>query len=307
MAKSGKLTKEVKTLILDQGGDLVGVGSIDRFDNTPEETNPRHYMPTAQAVISVGIRVADGVCDVWGDYTQPGKSVSPYLFYGYGLINMELGRIVNLVAKRLEAKGHKALIFPPTWLISFYRFFERSFTTGDIRADFSHRHAAVAAGLGELGWHSLCMTPEFGTRVRFNSIITDAPLTPDPLYEGPKLCQPDECKFKCVEVCPSKAIPRKGAQACVVGEKTLRYAKIDKIRCLYGIEGLVKGSGGRSDVEIPEGPGNIEHFLKAREEHNLFDKLMLDNCFGVICGDFCGKCMHQCPAHTYERSPAQSH
>jgi hypothetical protein len=28
----------------------------------------------------------------------------------------------------------------------------------------------------------------------------------------------------------------------------------------------------------------------------LGDKVMLDNCFGIICGDFCGKCLHQCPS-----------
>jgi epoxyqueuosine reductase QueG len=301
MFKAETLTREVKAMVLDQGADLVGVGSMDRFDNTPDETHPRHYMPTAQTVVSIGLHLADGICEVWGGYTEPGKTITPYLFYGYGLTNMELGRIANLVAKRLEYRGYKTLIFPPTWTISFYRFFESSFSTGDIRADFSHRHAAVAAGLGELGWHSLFMTPEFGTKNRFNTIITDAPLIPDPLYQGPKLCQPDLCEFKCVEVCPTKAISRKATSPCSVGEKTFRYAKIDKVRCLYGIMGLVKGSGGRSDIQIPEGPGQIEHFLGSREEQNPFDKLMLENCFGVICGDFCGRCMHQCPADTFEK------
>jgi hypothetical protein len=300
MVKGETLTREVKTLILNQGADLVGVASIDRWDEAPEETHPRHYLPTAQSVISVGLHVANAVCDVWGDYTEPGKSVSPYLFYGYGLTNMELGRIVNFTAKRLEFQGHKTVIFPPTWVISFYRFFERSFGTGSIMGDFSHRHAAVAAGLGELGWHSLCMTPEFGTKVRWNSIITDAPLTPDPLYDGPQLCRPDLCKFKCVEVCPTNAIPEKGKMRCRIGEKTFRYGGTDHVRCLYGIEGMVKGSGGRSDIQIPEGPGNVQHFLESRAQQNPFDKLMLENCFGVICGDFCGRCLHQCPADTYQ-------
>jgi hypothetical protein len=288
MSEDATLTRDVKTLVLDQGADLVGVASIDRFDGAPPETH-------------VGLHLADGVCDVWGDHTQPGKTVSPYLFYGYGLTNMELGRIANLVAKRLERRGHRTLIFPPTWVVSFYRFFETSFATGDIRADFSHRHAAVAAGLGELGWHSLCMTPEFGTRVRFNTIITDAPLTPDSLYQGPKLCRPDACKFKCVEVCPSRAIARKGAATCTIGDRTFQHATIDKVRCLYGVMAMVKGSGGRSDVEIPEGPGRIEHFMQAREEQHPLDQLMLENCFGLICGDFCGRCLHQCPAETRRR------
>jgi hypothetical protein len=28
----------------------------------------------------------------------------------------------------------------------------------------------------------------------------------------------------------------------------------------------------------------------------MFDRAMLDNCFGLICGDFCGRCLHQCPS-----------
>jgi len=299
MARAETLTREIKTLILHQGADLVGVAPMERFDAAPEETQPRHYMPDARAVISIGLHLADGVCDVWGDYTQPGKSISPYLFYGYGLTNMEMGRIANLVAKRLEYRGYKTLMFPPTWAISFSRFFERSLSTGDIRGDFSNRHAAVAAGLAELGWHSLAMTPEFGTRVRFNSVITHAPLTPDPLYQGPKLCRPAECGFKCVEICPTKAISRKKGGTCNFGEKSFSHAKIDKVRCLYGIHGMVKGSGGRSDIEIPDGPGDLGHFLQSHEAIHPFDKIMLENCFGVICGDFCGKCMHQCPAHTF--------
>jgi hypothetical protein len=28
----------------------------------------------------------------------------------------------------------------------------------------------------------------------------------------------------------------------------------------------------------------------------MFDRGMLENCFGIICGDFCGKCLHKCPS-----------
>lgn len=32
---------------------------------------------------------------------------------------------------------------------------------------FSNRHAAVAAGLGEIGWNGFCLTPDNGPRQRF--------------------------------------------------------------------------------------------------------------------------------------------
>jgi len=67
------------------------------------------------------VHLADGICDAWGEYTEPGKSISPYLFYGYGLVNLQLGRIADAAAKSLEGKGFRSLTFPPTWAISMYR------------------------------------------------------------------------------------------------------------------------------------------------------------------------------------------
>lgn len=74
-----------------------------------------------------------------------------------------------MVASELEKSGHCIVIFPPTWGVSVYRFMER-LTEGIALRDFSHRHAAVAVGLGKIGWHGLCTTPQCGTRVRWCSI-----------------------------------------------------------------------------------------------------------------------------------------
>jgi len=143
-------TNEIKNYLLERGADVVGIAPVNRFDDGPEETHPRHYMPDATYVISLGMKIMDGVCDVWGDYTEPHKSISPYLFYGYGLLNLEMSRIGNLAAKRLlEFRGYKSLMFPPTWVTGQYPFFERNnepYVT--FMHDFSHRHAAIAAGLG---------------------------------------------------------------------------------------------------------------------------------------------------------------
>ena len=52
---------------------------------------------------------------------------------------------------------------------------------------FSNRHAAVRAGLGEFGLNNVVVTPEYGPRVRFNSVITQAELEPSPLLKE-KVC-----------------------------------------------------------------------------------------------------------------------
>jgi hypothetical protein len=104
-----KLTNEMKSFVMSQGADMVGIAPIERFKNAPKGFGPRDYMPDATCVISMGVHLADGVCDTCGEYTEPGKSISPYLFYGYGLVNLQLGRIADIAAKSLEGKGFKSL------------------------------------------------------------------------------------------------------------------------------------------------------------------------------------------------------
>ncbi|HEY49173.1 MAG TPA: hypothetical protein G4O13_03925 [Dehalococcoidia bacterium] len=298
-----ELTNETESFVIDQGADLVGVAPVERFQNAPAGYRPNDYMPDATCVISIGIHIADGVCDVWGEYTEPGKSITPYLFYGYGLLNLEMGRIANRTAKRLEYAGYKSLTFPPTWAIGHYRsvgMLDMSY----LGADFSHRHAAAAAGLAEIGWNGLALTPVFGARVRFNSVITNAPLAPSPMYEGPAICQPERCKKLCIRECPAGAFSSTEIREVVIGERRFEYPKLDMIRCMYGIFALVKGSGSYSGVEIPPGPGDIAHFWEAQEQQDLRDRHMIENCFGIICGDFCGRCLHKCPAHLYWRKGA---
>ena len=52
-------------------------------------------------------------------------------------------------------------------------------------------------------------------------------------------------------------------------------------------------------IEIPDGPGQAATYIQdhlAEDNKHLYDKVMLENCFGIICGDFCGKCLHKCPS-----------
>lgn len=298
MKEERVLTEELKNFILSMGADLVGIAPIERFENAPKETHPSTYLPEARCVISVAMKIPDGVCDVWGDFTEEGKTVSPYLFYGYGLINMETSRIVRAVAVKLERMGYRTRIFPPTWIISEYRFFEKILESGEIIADFSHRHASVAAGLGVLGINGLLLTPQFGARQRVNSIITDAPLIPDPLCELEIPCG-KKCNYLCIKVCPVKAFSDKEEVRVNIGGREFRYARLEKLRCCYGIFGLVRGSGARTDVSPPERPISVFDLLEAREAQSPVEKLFYEQSAGIITGDFCGKCLHMCPAHRF--------
>ena len=65
---------------------------------------------------------------------------------------------------------------------------------------------AIQAGLGEYGRHGMVITREFGPRVRFGKIFTNAPMALDNQIEFgvTKFCE--NCR-KCTDACPPKAIP----------------------------------------------------------------------------------------------------
>nr|MDO8135854.1 hypothetical protein [Candidatus Njordarchaeum guaymaensis] len=304
MGYDRSLTSEIKKFLLEQGADLVGVAPVSRFTECPKETHPQHYMQDATSVVSYSMKILDGVIDVWGDSETPGKSVGPYLFYGYGLLNFQMAWIGNQAAKRLlEFRGYKSLMFPPTWGISQYRFMERMVDDyPPYLSDFSHRHAAVAAGLGEFGFSGLVLVPRFGPRVRLNSIITNAPLEPDPMYSGPKLCRPEKCDYKCVRECPTEALTLDETFTVKIGDKQYTYTKSQKIRCGIAIDGLVAGSGGRTCRKLPprsEKKLDVLDFLEAHRAASEFDRSLMAQSRGIICGDFCGKCLRGCPAHKF--------
>jgi epoxyqueuosine reductase QueG len=69
-------------------------------------------------------------------------------------------------------------------------------------AFFSHRHAAVLAGLGTFGMNNMILTREFGPRVRLGTILTSADIEPDPVMEG-DLCI--QCS-RCISHCPAQAL-----------------------------------------------------------------------------------------------------
>jgi len=145
----------------------------------------------------------------------------------------------------------------------------------------SLRHAAVAAGLGEFGWHSIVITPKYGTRNRFAAILTTAELEPDPLYDGAALCNPKTCGV-CSGICPNGCIHRYGDKDPVqvkIGEKTYQYCKFDFDPCTLAGQGVFKN---QSDYE---------------ERANQISIVRPNNNFFIHFTSWkCGLCMAYCPA-----------
>jgi ferredoxin len=68
------------------------------------------------------------------------------------------------------------------------------------------RTAAVQSGLGTFGLNNMVLTPEFGPRVHFAALLTDAAL-PAGTPLASELCLGLEACGRCAAICPQQAIP----------------------------------------------------------------------------------------------------
>ncbi len=181
------LTSElVKQVALEAGADIVGIGDIQRFEGAPKQYDPRYIFPDAKVIIGLGFRIHRGLLRG----IEEGTFFAAYPSMGYANINdVYAPMVMREVADLLEDHGYEALMYQNT-AVRYGAGAGRPVREGYPRPDvFLHfRIAAFICGMGEIGYSKLLLTPQFGPRQRLAFIITDAPLRPDPLYDGPPLC-----------------------------------------------------------------------------------------------------------------------
>ncbi|MDD5603026.1 MAG: hypothetical protein PHG48_02945 [Eubacteriales bacterium] len=232
-------SQQIKAFIKKLGGDLAGVSSVERFSNAPIRMSPKGHLPSARSVIVAAVHTPDGAWELGGEPIHNWGSASVVT-----AVNARLERIGFHVARLLEDNGYKAIPIPQT---AIWRYREYEDLDIVFSPDMSHIHAAAAAGLGEIGYNGLLLTPEYGARQRLMTIITEADLEQDPLYTGPVLC--DRC-MECVRVCsPSKGLVKevKGLTKVDIGGRIFEYANKNKFRCAWAERFQI-----RYDIDIPD-------------------------------------------------------
>ncbi|MFN2168654.1 MAG: hypothetical protein ACK2U9_20665 [Anaerolineae bacterium] len=277
-----ELTRDVREVALAAEVDLFGVTPVDRLAHGPEGARPTDYLPSARTVVVLAKKMLDTVIERAGRYDEEGKTLGPYMWYGYPILNWELSTAAARVARALEREGFKALPFPPTGIN--YKFGWRS--------DFSHRHAAVAAGLGQFGHSGLLLTPQFGPRQRLVSIITDAPLEASPLLTEPALCRPECCGHACLAACPTGAMS--GEVTLEIGGTIHSYARLQGVRCKWPFP-----EGGYRRTEVPMPPDPTEDDMRealASTVPHPYDAALQQFTFVPQCG----ACIFACPAPDFD-------
>ena len=201
-------TNAIMDFAKENGADLVGIAPVNRFEGAPQGHKPEDLLPGARSVVAMAKRIPLAIVK---------KIPGPYYEkFGYHDLNAHLRDLSYKVAVFLEDQGYEALPLDPSIAdqareVEILQ--EEPEPKVRILGDFSHRHAIVAAGLGEIGASCMVVVPKFGPRIRPVSVITTAPLEPNPQPAGEnpfKICQPEACGYQCSKKCPAEALPGDG-------------------------------------------------------------------------------------------------
>lgn len=180
------LKKEILEFLHDRGADLVGVASAETWAQTgmvPGPYRPDHLWPPTRSVIVIGLQMPLPIVE-----TTPSAQHMEL----YRTCNRVLDNMAFDLVRWLNRRGHASIFFSRDGYANIDVLIRKP------SAAFAHIFAAQYAGLGNVGVNHAILTREFGPRVRFVSVFTDAKLPADRMLKK-TLCI--RCRA-CVECCP---------------------------------------------------------------------------------------------------------
>ncbi len=176
-------TLRFKSTLYKWGADLVGVADTEPLKDL--SLNPPDLLEGFSRAVAVAVQIPIGVFETITDRPTP----------IYNSVCLTANRILDELAFKtsllLQADGYRSLPVPASQVL------DRENWYGAI----SHKAVARMAGLGWQGKNLLLITPQFGPRVRLVTILTDAPLSVDPIQKN----RCGKCR-RCLDACPARAI-----------------------------------------------------------------------------------------------------
>ncbi len=270
------LTKAIEELALSEGAHLIGFGPVERYEKLPKKCGPRpqDVYPGAKTVIAMAVRLPDACMEraAVHDYNDPEA----------GAINVMGSLRGNMISARisrlLNQEGYGAFPISATimWRYRPYKDYDAPFI-----ADISHRHMAAGAGLGEFGWNGLFMAPGIGPRCRLATVLTDAELTPTPMYDGEPLC--DKC-MRCVRSCGKhlQCLTKdvNGKVSIELGGKTFEYANKNLWRCAWTENFAIRDDAPKPDAINEATMTEVFRDLYLNDHMDRYQSWTVEPCWG---------------------------
>jgi epoxyqueuosine reductase len=275
------LTRAVKEKAISLGAHLVGVAPMERMENAPPNLHPKRLLPEAKSLVSMAFRINRGVQQLH----LRGPSPMPFSRFAGLEPKVRLDEMALDLANFLEDLDFVSLPIPAN------QYYYQDKGLGEI----SHKHVAMAAGLGQLGRGGFLVTPQYGGAVQLITILTTAPLLPDPMFEE-DLCQ--GCPQPCVSICPVQALRKDRDRVIMMDGKEYRYGWLSYLRCQWGCSGMVMMDRfyALSDLPMPKIEEEDDaalvrlEFLLAGEKRFPWDKATR----GSFTYNACSKCYVVC-------------
>jgi epoxyqueuosine reductase QueG len=188
-----RLTKDLRDYARELQLDFIGFGSSGTLTGGPRDTRPTRYLASVKSIISIGYRLNYAALQ-----NLPASRSTYMLEHDYA--NRHLDGASHAIARFLEERGFATIGFDAG--AGFYH--EAGKPPHRFAGDISHKHAAVACGLGKFGLNNLVLSRQWGPRIRLATIVTAAELEYDHVFKG-NPCPTHECEA-CVKVCPVGAL-----------------------------------------------------------------------------------------------------
>ena len=181
-----KFKKELKELSFDLGATLFGIADVK--DIKKEFYFSGEILKDLDYAICIGLKLSNSILEDIKD--RPTK----IYYHHYRQANILLDQIAFKISNFIQSKGYNALPIPVSQIIDWKK----------QKGHLSHKKIGHLAGLGFIGRNNLLVNPEFGSRFRLVTILTDMPLDAD----KPLDLDCGSCK-SCIESCPAGAIKEK--------------------------------------------------------------------------------------------------
>ncbi|MFC1939172.1 4Fe-4S double cluster binding domain-containing protein [Chloroflexota bacterium] len=205
MELQSKLEKEAKAM----GAAYFGVANLSQAQKGPVNPYEQKLMAEYPLAVSIGVPVSTSVVDRIGDQSDH-LALHTYRFHIYQVISPLIDQISLRICFMLASEGYTAMPVPAS----------QPLDVENHRGIFSNKLPASLAGLGWIGKSCLLITPDRGPRVRWGTVLTNAPLEAG----APVETRCGTCR-ECVEACPVGAftgrdfVPSEGREMRMMAQK----------------------------------------------------------------------------------------
>ncbi|MBN2837035.1 MAG: epoxyqueuosine reductase [Candidatus Delongbacteria bacterium] len=184
------INKDINVILKNEMVDYIGYAQLEKYEAELIKFGG-DLIKGYKYGISIGIALPNSIVNQLPNRFDSNVACA-YKNHAYNIINERLNLIASKLSSYLNKKGYQTLPITAA---------DRT-NEEDAIPTVSHKMIAHIAGLGWIGKNCLLITPKHGPRVRFISLLTNAPLkaVDNPVEQKCKNCT------ECMKICPAQAI-----------------------------------------------------------------------------------------------------